>query len=43
MIKVLHKRLRKINGCPVRGTARRGLQPARRKETKTVPPKLSRG
>jgi len=26
MIKVLHKRLRKINGCPVRGTAGHGLQ-----------------
>lgn len=42
MIKVLHKRLRKINGYPVRGTARQGLQLAGQKEIKTVLPKLKR-
>lgn len=34
MLKVLHKRLREINGYAVRGTARQGLQLARQKETK---------
>lgn len=43
MIKVLHKRLRKINGYPARGTARQGLQLARQDETKTGLPKLKRG
>lgn len=43
MIKVLHKRLRKINGYLVRGTARQGLQLARQRETKTALPKLKKG
>lgn len=43
MIKVLHKRLRKINSSPGRGSTRQGLQLVRHKETKTALPKLKRG
>lgn len=43
MIKVLHKRLRKINSYPGRGSTRQGLQLVMQKETKTALPKLQRG
>lgn len=38
MIKVLRKRLRKVNGCPVRGRARQELQLVKQKETKRAIP-----